>query len=300
MNIQHIVKKVLEHEFPSHLGAGYAILDFPNYLNPGDSAIWLGTRQFLENLYGYAPSYVSTLKQFNEQHCRAKIGNGPIFFLGGGNFGDLYQKHNAQRLHILKQIPDNPVIFLPFSVANQPFPNAQVRRVIKETVIAHGNAYFFSREKNTHAELQNNYAIKSVLCPDLAHFVPLVDMNLGHGTAMLLRKDRESIIEQQSDHAFDWPDIPNIKYVNRIGKLAALCPSGQIRLTTYDMLAAKKVRLAMHAIATGRQLTTDRLHAMILASAMGIQVEALDNSTGKVASYYSTWKDALPNVYLKD
>ncbi len=47
---------------------------------------------------------------------------------------------------------------------------------------------------------------------------------------------------------------------------------------------------------SGRQLViTDRLHAVILASLLGIPALALDNSTGKVHSFLRTWGSWLPH-----
>ncbi|MEB3350653.1 MAG: polysaccharide pyruvyl transferase family protein [Cyanobacteriota bacterium] len=47
----------------------------------------------------------------------------------------------------------------------------------------------------------------------------------------------------------------------------------------------------------GRQLViTDRLHAVILASLLGIPSLALDNRTGKVHSFLRTWGAWLPQA----
>ncbi|MEB3354611.1 MAG: polysaccharide pyruvyl transferase family protein [Cyanobacteriota bacterium] len=66
------------------------------------------------------------------------------------------------------------------------------------------------------------------------------------------------------------------------------------RASSLHRLSLGMVHLAVHQLA-GRQLViTDRLHAVILASLMGIPSLALDNRTGKVHSYLRTWGAWMP------
>ena len=98
MAIQAKISEVLIPEISRFYGSRYAILDFPNYLNPGDSAIWMGTRAILETLLGCAPSYVSTIKQFDERQCHQEIGRGPVFFLGGRKFWGFISKTQSTQV----------------------------------------------------------------------------------------------------------------------------------------------------------------------------------------------------------
>ena len=76
--------------------------------------------------------------------------------------------------------------------------------------------------------------------------------------------------------AVDWPDAPGLRLWNRAGKLAHAIAGPR------DFVARRKVDAALRLLGRGRRVTTDRLHAMILASAVGRRVVAVDNSTGKV------------------
>lgn len=45
----------------------------------------------------------------------------------------------------------------------------------------------------------------------------------------------------------------------------------------------------------GRELViSDRLHAVVLASLLGVPSLALDNGTGKVHAFLNTWSSGLP------
>mgnify|MGYP006186938005 FL=1 len=63
------------------------------------------------------PAHVSTLGGFDAAACRRAIGEGMIFILGGGNFGSLYPRHHAHKLDMIRRMPDNPILHLPFSIA---------------------------------------------------------------------------------------------------------------------------------------------------------------------------------------
>jgi pyruvyl transferase EpsO len=240
----------------------------------------------------------ATLKQYSALACRSAIGDGPVFFLGGGNLGNLYEKHNRQRLAALGEIPDNPAVFLPFSIANSP-GRSKGWNEIAAAFSGHGKVRLVSREEKTRHELLNRHGFSSVLCPDLAHCLSPAAANRAGEPLRLLRKDGERQPGRQDGDGLDWRDLPYMKRTNRVGKLAAVCPPGRARLWVYDTLAARKAGIAMKAIGASRHLTTDRLHGMILASLLGVPAEVFDNTTGKVSSYFTTWRRGLEGVELK-
>ncbi|QVL52799.1 MAG: polysaccharide pyruvyl transferase family protein [Cyanobium sp. M30B3] len=61
-------------------------------------------------------------------------------------------------------------------------------------------------------------------------------------------------------------------------------------------LSLGMVHLAVHQLAGRELVITDRLHAVILASLLGIPSLALDNRTGKVHSFLRTWGAWLPEA----
>jgi exopolysaccharide biosynthesis predicted pyruvyltransferase EpsI len=297
--IQQEISEALVPELKRFQNSRYAILDYPNYLNPGDAAIWIGTRAFLEQCLGGRPNYVSTLRGFNAKQCLDAIGNGPVFFLGGGNFGDLYQKHTRLKLIALDQLRKNPVILLPFSLANQSRSITKLPPNFYASIANHDDLLLATRERHSFEYFNSISAQTAFLCPDLSHFADFQTNRAESGEVSLFRKDSERKSNNPNRNSIDWPDVPHLKLTNRLGKLIALTPPGSARLCFYDYVARRKFRLATDVLAGHCRVSSDRLHGIILASEMSISVDAYDNSTGKVADYISTWKQYLKGISLK-
>lgn len=278
----------------------YALVDYPNYLNPGDAAIWHGTTHLLARLNGNPPAYSSTLEAFSSARCRRAIGDGPIYFLGGGNFGNLYWRHHQARLRVMRAMKDNPQIHLPLSTAWTTDDTAlhQETAAVLSTL---SQARFFAREARTHRDLAARFGIEAALCPDLAHAMELPAMAAPTTERVyLLRRDSESTGQGEAfaDRARDWPDLPRLKLVNRLGKKILKLPFVSRSGGAMGWIASLKVKAAADHVALGRTLLTDRLHAMIIAHLIGREVAIIDNATGKVASYFDTWRDNLSGVSL--
>ncbi|MEM6460916.1 MAG: polysaccharide pyruvyl transferase family protein [Pseudomonadota bacterium] len=284
----------------------YAIIDFPNYANPGDSAIWVGARQLLETLFQRPPSYVSTFRHFNTGQCRMRTAGGTVFFLGGGNFGSLYGKHHQTRLNVLKQLADMKIVLLPLSVAEDTTSHTNSAFVSDTRAALDGcrNLKIFVREKVSRARFKEDYGFDSTLCPDTAHWCSLPNVRSTMTAIGLLRRDGEALKASMGkdlpiDATFDWSDIKSIKYLNRIGKASPLLLQQSLRLWAFDFFAERKTWAASRWLGRGDQVLTDRLHGVILASMMNRKVTAADNRTGKVASYVETWAKLLPRVSLQ-
>ncbi|RST84436.1 hypothetical protein EJC49_21120 [Aquibium carbonis] len=299
-------RQILQQALGRHMdGKPYALIDYPSYANPGDAAIWCGARGLLETAAGRAPSYVSTLRHFDADECRRAVAGGPVFFLGGGNFGSLYEKHHRLRLRAVEQIADQVIVLLPLSVAEKPLPASDPVLVARTREVFGGCARLtiLSREHRSRAILRDVYGLDSSLCPDTAHgLAPPVQAPVV-GLVRLARCDgeaprRETAHKSSKDDAFDWSDDASLRWINRAGKLAPLIPVQRLRLAAFDHVARRKVAVACRLLGRGRVVATDRLHGVILADLMGREVIASDNATGKVRSYVETWAAQLTRVSL--
>ena len=297
-------RQILEQTLAAHAdGAPYAIVDYPGYANPGDAAIWRGARKALETVTGRAPSYVSTLRHFDADRCRRAAAGGTVFFLGGGNFGSLYEKHHRMRLRALERIADQRIVLLPLSVAEaagKPGATAlaaETRRVLESCA----RLTVLSRERKSQALLRDVHGFDSSLCPDTAHAVAPPAVLPVQERLALFRRDGETLRTQTgnangSDPVFDWPDDASLRWINRVGKIAPLAAPHRLRLAAFDLVARRKVEAACRLLGRGRIIATDRLHGVILAACMGRRVIASENATGKVGSYVETWSRILPGV----
>src|SRR3546814_6761884 len=61
-------------------------------------------------------SDLSAIADFDDEACRAAIGDGPILIHGGGNMGTLWPKHEAFRLHLLRTHRGHPIVQMPQSI----------------------------------------------------------------------------------------------------------------------------------------------------------------------------------------
>ncbi|WP_421851087.1 polysaccharide pyruvyl transferase family protein [Oricola sp.] len=279
----------------------YALIDYPNYLNPGDCAIWLGTRKLLEELCGGPPAYVSSLRNFSKRECLRRVPSGTIYFKGGGNLGAIYSKHDRMRRRILESLHGRKIVILPQSMADVPDGTKQAATGTLDYLRRHPDMLVFARDEVSKSAIEDRIGREVPLCPDLCHLLSFEQAAGGSGTTFLLRRDPEvkrhtSEPEEQLPASWDWGDIPSLKIWNRLGRLPSSIPNGFGRLKVQDAVAAAKVEHAIKRLAKHELVVTDRLHGVLLSSAIGLPVISLDNSTGKIAGYYKTWGTSLPRV----
>lgn len=276
--------------------ASYALIDYPDYLNPGDAAIWLGARRALDALNGGPPAYTSTLRGFSLSQCRRAIGEGKVYFLGGGNFGDLYPRHHRMRLDVLRVLPDNPIVQLPMSCAFASSPDDALLAETRELYRNHTSLRIFARERRARSDLEKHFALDSTLCPDLCHMLDLNAPPARSETVRLMRRDPEAAAHG-TPRAPDWRDTRGQILANRLGKLLLAMTPPAFHCATQDRVAARKVDCAVTTLSQGLKVETDRLHAALLGIAIGRRVALHDNMTGKVLAYRETWGALLPELF---
>ena len=93
-----------------------AMVDFPDYRNVGDSAIWLGQMAYLSSRFNKSPSYISALPDHSHDKLDKAMPSGPILITGGGTFGDIWPGHQELRESILERWPGRLVVQLPQSI----------------------------------------------------------------------------------------------------------------------------------------------------------------------------------------
>lgn len=127
-------------------GGEWSVVDFPNHGNIGDAAIWVGQNRAIKQAAGRDASYKSSIEDDPASANDWKSAPGQLFLHGGGNFGDLYPKHQNYRLAILKASKGRRVVQMAQSIHfSTPAVVEETARVIGE----HGNFCFFARDKTT-------------------------------------------------------------------------------------------------------------------------------------------------------
>ena len=283
----------------------YALLDFPNHSNVGDTAIWAGERAYLRQYWGCDPSYVCE-HNLDSRALADAIGDGPILLHGGGNFGDVWPNMHQFRETVLQQFPGHPIIQLPQSIQ---FQDASSLGRTAELIAQHGAFVLLVRDQNSYELAIRNFDCTVRLCPDMAFCLGTLTrprhVYPSYSAVALLRKDREAVsIHRESELATnvlinDWPSEPpdtvsRARFKSRIRTLTSLDPRRLTqmarRIRYYDELAARRISRGIDLLSRGEQLISDRLHAHILGTMLDIPQIMLENNYGKINRFIDTWR----------
>ena len=300
-------------------GSKVALINFPNHGNPGDPALWLGSRALLRSL-GLRIGYSAAWWNFDERALRSALPKGPVLLNGGGNFGDLYAGQQGTRERVLATMTDRLVVQLPQSIYFRDPANAdRVARLIT----AHGHVELMVRER---ASLHRAAALglSASLSPDHALGLgPLRSrVKAGNDVLWLVRTAGDP---EYGGHA-DPPDdarITRVEWMTGIadaenswhGRAAlALAVNRRLReswarggrgsrglwpdaAATFPTLARAWAWRGVDILSSARVVVTDRLHGHLLSVLLGKPHVVLDNSYGKVSATLDTWTGSLPGVH---
>jgi pyruvyl transferase EpsO len=266
----------------------YALLDFPDHSNVGDSAIWLGERAILGRHHGCKPAYVCAYHDFDHIELENALPEGAIYLHGGGNFGDLYPKHQLFRKEIMGRYGQR-VVQLPQSLY---FGTRAAKEEAKR--LPSSGATLMVRDQPS-ATLARELGFDPIMVPDCAFGMgPLARIGRARVDLLVLKRtDAESV--QGGAAEVDW--LEESPRTRQIARLWTIATKGRLdRLGFYDRLAKMRVRRGVRLLSQGRRIATDRLHAHILSLMLGIPHYAADNLTGKVHAFVDCWTGESPLV----
>jgi len=285
--------------------AAAALLDFPNYSNVGDSAIWMGEIAYLRRHHGIRPAFVCTKDQVDWEAMEQAVPTGPVLISGGGNFGDIWPQHQLFREVVLERFPGRLVVQLPQSIH---FSNTAGLRRAAAVIKAHGNFVLFVRDKQSYEIARDTFSCPVHLCPDMAFCLgPLrTPVQATHELLFLLRTDKERTGTEAGsaprlpDNAVvaDWTGEETRLYQKTRLRTAAtsiltlghrVLDKNRQRERLYRNLATTRLDRGLHLLSSARTVITDRLHGHILCVLLGLPHIALDNSYGKVSGFIEAW-----------
>ncbi len=300
--LQQQIHTCLSEHLPS-LEQGYALLDFPNYANIGDSAIWLGQIAYFIK-HHQLPAYITDNIAYKAHDLKTALPKGPILIQGGGNFGDLWLQHQNMREQVLRDFPDRAVVQLPQSIHyNDPANIEKTAELIKQ----HGNFTMLVRDQKSYDLVTKHFDCKVALCPDMAFYIGALQRKSPICPAlMLMRKDQEQVDTSafegfsipQGAISEDWPR-EEASFVSDVKKkvtlklpfilgLKCLNPAAR-REFFYRTLAQTRLERGIEILSKGESVITDRLHGHILSLLLDIPHTVLDNSYGKVSGFHAMW-----------
>jgi len=259
----------------------YALLDFPFYANIGDSAIWAGTRVWLEEHHGAPPAYVSTKMDFSAAKLDRLVPDGPIYIKGGGNFGDLYPAHHRFRFRLVRRFGAR-VVHLPQSLH---FDSSEVFEETKE--LSKLGSRLMVRDTPSF-DLGEKLGFEPLMVPDAAFC-------LGP-QARVGEADRDLLVLKRTDMEDSGDPISGVDWGAEVpltwayaALVSAIREKRMSKLAALDTLANMRVRRGFAMLSRGRAVATDRLHGHIMSVLLGIPHFVSDNSTGKLTAFGEAW-----------
>lgn len=291
---------------PFVTGEPMALVDFPNIRNVGDSAIWLGELACLKRLNAADHlAYVSTMHDFAADDLDARMPSGPIFIHGGGNFGDIWEAHQAFRERVLERWPGRPVIQFPQSIHyGNPARADETARIIDR----HGNFTLLVRDEESRRFAEQRFNCRVLLCPDMALCIgPVRELHPPSLPVLaMLRQDLEKagatdLSALRDIPVEDWvtePRLP-IRFAKALGMAGALLSFDpmRVRLGRFNAAAHQRFGRGVRQIGRARAIVTDRLHVHIVSLLLGRPHAVLDNSYGKIARFMTAFDVKTDLVY---
>jgi len=268
-------------------GSRYALVDFPDHANVGDSAIWLGEITMLRQITGRDPCYVSTWHDFDHDAFRAACPDGVLFLHGGGNLGDIWPHHQHFREQILSAFPDRTIVQLPQSIHFREPSNAT-----RFAAIAGRHPHFtlHVRDRRSLTFARRHLGCPAILAPDSAYAMARpVRGTPDCDVLMLMRTD-----DERRDHADPVALPASSAMVDWLEDEPGLPPGTDPVARTAQAMA--RVDRGLRLLSRGRVVITDRLHGHILADLLRIPHVVLDNEYGKIAAYMEAWPAASSSV----
>lgn len=287
-------------------GSSYALVDFPDHSNVGDSAIWVGEISLLREITGQNPSYVCTHANFDADELKRRCPDGVIFIHGGGNLGDIWEHHQIFRERIIQEFVTRQVVQLPQSIKfRNPARTAQFVAVLA----GHPDFHLYVRDRTSLAFAEGHFHCPVRLAPDSAFGMGTLQRKEAKCEVLLLMRTDD----EKTNYTFsDFDLLDNKEIVDWLGDSAAFKLQARAhraiscvipamksipnRVDWYNFISQQRVSRGTKLLSRGRFVITDRLHGHILSTLLNLPHVTLDNDYGKVSSYIDAWTMSYPVV----
>ncbi|EPY53266.1 pyruvyl transferase Pvg1 [Schizosaccharomyces cryophilus OY26] len=276
-----------------------ALIGFPDHPNKGDSAIYVAERKLLEALDIEIVYICSSESDYSASELKPIVQETSpeefaFTFHGGGNFGDLYPDHQQLREIVIRDFPKGRFISFPQSI----WYNDET--VLQETAKLYGDhpqIQLAFRDRQSYQTGVNGFGKDNeiILTPDIVFFLGmLTDIRektpITSDVLILARLDREGGQEHSSESLYhEGLSSANVTYsvedwlnwdpedVNKPG-------------ATFDIKGQSRFVSGAQFLASHKAVITDRLHAHILSTLMGVpHIVVEDSKMGKITNYHNTW-----------
>lgn len=284
-------------------------LDAPTYRNFGDSLIWEGSLQYLRDL-DYNVVYTADIRGFRDEHLRKVPGDAALILNGGGNLGDLWPSHEKFRRHVVQTQTRRRIIVMPQSIH---FESIDSLRSSVDAYRAAQNLTLLLRESRSMQIAASEFSgVEHRFCYDAALGVRVPERSVrARGTQVVVaRSDKEAtLVDQQlgaDGRRADWEASPMNRWLwdgfNRVRNCYAQTPR-PFRENTgepawlYSAMRRLNIAAAVRQLDNAKSVATNRLHAHVLASLLGIPHAVSDNSYGKISGIFDEYTGTFSTAH---
>ena len=270
----------------------------PIHNNYGDEAIFLSTKQFLEEYFPEVKQIVIKARQIliNLDLIKYIVNDEDVIIISGGGYFGLYDLIIKEQVTIVKNFPNNQIIFFPCSIFDN--PNKKMKYFNFLNVFnQHHNLTFFIRDKISFDISKKLFPKSSIYkVPDISTRLDLNFLNnityKRNGILLILRKDE--LLLTRDNRIF----IRKIsrKYFNNLIKEI---DSNKFSIPNSSNILNETINF-IKLIKTKKLVITDRLHGMILSIITGTPNIVFGNNYHKVESSYDSWfRNISYSFYIK-
>ena len=300
------LKSIIDKQLSPLIDANYILLDVPYYTNIGDTLIWEGTREFLKKI-PYRCLYTASVETYKYQ----PLPKGTIILMqGGGNFGDLWRRHQDLRQRVVEAYPDNKIIILPQTIF---YKDKKWFEKDATALNKHKNLHICARDTKSLEILESAVTGNLHLVPDMAFYISerllkRESVKENGRTLFLKRNDTEFCEYDFNAHiteekalldTCDWPTMEQSFFAKELLDKLVFRRKRLKRIPDIyaDLIFRPfQVKKGVEFVSQYKKVYTTRLHVAILSILLKKEVVFFDNSYGKNSSFYHTWLQNLDNL----
>ena len=300
------LKECIHNNLCHLIDSNYVLLDVPYYTNIGDTLIWEGTKHFLKDI-PHKCLYTASVETYK---FRPLPQDTVILMQGGGNFGDIWRRHQDLRLEIIKAYPNNKIIILPQTVF---YKDHAVFQEDAKIFNSHKNLHICARDTVSLEYLQQSLTCNLLLVPDMAFCITdkllkKYSKKEGDRALFLKRNDTEFCEYDFGAHiteesamldTCDWPTMDrNYKTTDFMYKLMRKkrTPERLPDIYANRIFRPFLIKKGIEFVSQYKKVYTTRLHVAILSLLLGKEIVFFDNSYGKNSSFFDTWLSGVDNI----
>lgn len=305
------LEKIVEKTILPMIDSDYVLYGLPYYNNIGDTLIWNGELELLKKVRHKCIGVCG----WNSYPGTKLPENIIILITGGGYFGDIWRDGWQAVLDGIRVNKTNRIIVLPNTIC---YSDESLRDKDAAFLANFPNLTICARDKVSYQYARCYFSNPAVLVPDMAFCMSesflkkWADIKPSKDVLLFKRNDKECpdidfCIDEKKYETHDWlpmeAELPSEHYfksvLRRLHYLRYF--DADMPLKAEHFLYKKyyrrlMTRLGVEQLSSYSKIYTTRLHAMILGLLLGREIVMIDNSYGKLSSYYNTWLTDCENV----